>query len=376
LFRGFDDVFKLTSITVEKGVLCWCWIEECFELESEEEFRVLDETIRGTVPDGLWKQITLTFNPWVNSHWTKTRFFDNTDPDAFTLTTTYRCNEWLDDKDRNLIEITNIKEIDGKPNPQYNPERYRVIGLGEYGIPGGAYFGEFRTDIHVIQPFPIPSHWTRFVTIDYGLDMLAGVWIAIDERGFAYAYKEVNEPDLIISDAAQKVLKVNDGDPIRLYYAPPDLWNRRQESGKSVADWFRESGIYLFKSNNDREDGCLAMKEWLKPLDSKDIETGEPIKIAQLRIFSNCKTLINNLPQLRSDELKPNIYDNEAKSATRHLLTHAPDALRYFCVMRHRPTDPLPPNRKPDYFRDVYGYDDNDGEPSESYIYMKVTGRK
>jgi len=367
LFRGFDDVFKLTSITVAKGVLCWVWCEEAYEIQDEEEFRVLDETIRGEVPDGLWKQITLTYNPWVSSHWTKDRFFDSTDPDAFTLTTTYRCNEWLDDADRKLIEDTAVT----------NPDRYRVIGLGEYGIPGGAFFGEFRTDTHVMEPFPIPSHWTRFVCIDYGLDMLAALWIAVDERGFAYIYKDINEPNLIISDAAQRVKEVSGGENIRLHYAPPDLWNRRQESGKSVADWFRDSGIVLFKSNNDREDGCFAMKEWLKPIDTKDVETGAPIRIAKLRIFSNCKTLINSLPQLRTDEVKPNIYDNEAKSATRHKLTHAPDALRYFCVMRHRPTDAII-QKSYDYFRDTYGYGDNehDGEPSESYIYMKVTGRR
>ena len=26
LFRGFDDVLKLTSITVDSGVLCWVWL--------------------------------------------------------------------------------------------------------------------------------------------------------------------------------------------------------------------------------------------------------------------------------------------------------------------------------------------------------------
>ena len=165
LFRGFDDVLKLTSITVDKGVLCWVWLEEAYELDDESDFQTLDESIRGELPEGsgLWKQITLTFNPWVNSHWTKKRFFDNQDPNAFTLTTTYRCNEWLDDADRALIE--NLKVTD--------PERYLVVGLGEYGIPGGAFFGDFRKDIHVCKPFPIPKDWRRYVTIDYGKDMLA-----------------------------------------------------------------------------------------------------------------------------------------------------------------------------------------------------------
>ena len=98
MFRGFDDVLKLTSITVDKGVLCWVWLEEAYELDREEDFQTLDESIRGELPEGsgLWKQITLTYNPWVNSHWTKTRFFDKQDPDAFTLTPTYR--DWETDR--------------------------------------------------------------------------------------------------------------------------------------------------------------------------------------------------------------------------------------------------------------------------------------
>jgi hypothetical protein len=240
----------------------------------------------------------------------------------FTLTTTYKCNEWLDESDKRLIETTNTKEIDGKPNPAYNPDRYKVIGLGEYGIPGGAYFDEFRTDIHVVEPFPIPVHWTRFVTLDYGLDMLAALWIAVDERGNAYVYKEAYQSGLIISEAAQKVREINDGDNIRLHYAPPDLWNRRQESGKSVADWFREYGIILFKSNNDRTDGWLSVKEWLKPYETRDMENGMSYFTARLRIFKNCRNLIRCLPQLKSDEKDPNVVDAENGTA-RHELTHS-----------------------------------------------------
>lgn len=366
LFRGFDDPLKLTSITVDKGALCWVWIEEAYELESEDEFRVLDETIRGEMPEGLWKQITLTFNPWVNTHWTKERFFDHTDPQAFTLTTTYKCNEWLDDGDKKLIEDTAVT----------NPDRYKVIGLGEYGIPGGAFFDEFRADIHAIDNFPIPIHWTRFVSIDYGLDMLAALWIAVDERGAAYVYKELYQSNLIISDAAMRILEINNNENIRLYYAPPDMWNRRQESGKSVADWFREYGIYLFKSSNDREDGWLSVKEWLKPYETKDMETGKPYKTAKLRIFKNCFNLIRTLPQIKSDEKNPNIVDDE-RGTKSHELTHAPDALRYFCVMRHRPSDPIPEKKRKDLYQVWFGNEqENSGEPSESYIYMQVGGMR
>lgn len=73
-FRGLDDPLKVTSITVDKGVLCWLWIEEAYEISKEEDFDMLDESVRGATPSGLFKQVTLTFNPWNEHHWLKKRF--------------------------------------------------------------------------------------------------------------------------------------------------------------------------------------------------------------------------------------------------------------------------------------------------------------
>ena len=56
LFRGLDDSLKITSISVEYGILCWCWIEEAYEIMQESDFDRLDESIRGEVPDGYFKQ--------------------------------------------------------------------------------------------------------------------------------------------------------------------------------------------------------------------------------------------------------------------------------------------------------------------------------
>ena len=130
-FRGLDDPLKVTSITVEKGVLCWMWIEEAYEIMKADDFNILDESIRGQVDDGLFKQITLTFNPWNEHHWIKKRFFDAPpDPDILTMTTNYLMNEFLDEADRKVFETM-------KKN---NPRRYRVAGLGEWGIVEGLIF--------------------------------------------------------------------------------------------------------------------------------------------------------------------------------------------------------------------------------------------
>ncbi|MBF1036169.1 MAG: PBSX family phage terminase large subunit [Parvimonas sp.] len=134
LFRGLDDPLKVTSVTVDVGSLCFLWIEEAYEIMSESDFDMLDESIRGEVPKGHFKQITLTFNPWNERHWIKRRFFDKVDKDVLAITTNYICNEWLDRSDLNVFE--RMKEN--------NPRRYQVAGLGNWGIVDGLIYENFE----------------------------------------------------------------------------------------------------------------------------------------------------------------------------------------------------------------------------------------
>jgi len=135
-FRGLDDPLKVTSITVDVGSLCWLWIEEAYEITKEADFDMLDESIRGQVDGGLFKQITVTFNPWNERHWLKKRFFDTEDPDTLALTTNYMCNEWLDKADFAVFERMK----------QYNPRRYNVAGLGNWGVIDGLVYENWKEE--------------------------------------------------------------------------------------------------------------------------------------------------------------------------------------------------------------------------------------
>lgn len=135
-FRGLDDPLKITSITVDIGVLCWMWIEEAYEIMSEADFDTLDESIRGECPEGLFKQITLTFNPWNERHWLKKKFFDRQDPDILAITTNYLCNEFLDSNDLAVFERMKIN----------NPRRYAVAGLGGWGIVEGLVYENWKEE--------------------------------------------------------------------------------------------------------------------------------------------------------------------------------------------------------------------------------------
>lgn len=139
-FRGLDDPLKVTSIAVDKGCLCWMWIEEAYEIMSESDFDMLDESIRGSTPEGLFKQITITLNPWNEHHWIKKRFFDSCDPDTLALTTNYLCNEWLDKSDLAVFERM-------KTN---NPRRYQVAGLGNWGIVEGLIYENWKEEAYTL----------------------------------------------------------------------------------------------------------------------------------------------------------------------------------------------------------------------------------
>lgn len=143
-FRGLDDPLKVTSITVDVGSLCWLWIEEAYEISKESDFDMLDESIRGQVDGGLFKQVTVTFNPWNERHWLKKRFFDKSDPDILAITTNYLCNEWLDKADFAVFERMK----------QYNPRRYNVAGLGNWGVVEGVVYERWKEEAFSLNDLP------------------------------------------------------------------------------------------------------------------------------------------------------------------------------------------------------------------------------
>jgi len=146
LFRGLDEGTKVTSISVTEGVLNFVDIEEAYEI-LEDDFNKVDMSIRGELPEGYFKQLTLLFNPWSANSWLKPRFFDVEDDDVFVKTTTWQCNEWLGEDDRNLF--LKMKE--------QNPRRYRIEGDGEWGIAEGLIYEKVRLenfDVDEIRQLP------------------------------------------------------------------------------------------------------------------------------------------------------------------------------------------------------------------------------
>ncbi len=272
------------------------------------------------------KSVRSSANPGgVGHHWVKSRFLDIGEPDAvhdcgagtrLFIPAKARDNSFLMEKDPGYLKrLRNLPE-----------KEQRALLDGDWDIFEGQYFTEWRRDLHVCAPFPIPAEWRRYFTMDYGLDMLAGYWIAMAPEGRAYVYREVYQSGLIISRAAELILQ-NTREPVYCSMAPPDMWNRRQDTGKSVAELFAERGIFLSKAENGRVAGWLALREWLRPVPD---ERGNVTP--SLQVFPCCQNLIRTMPGLLIDQNDPSDVAPEP-----HELTHAPDAIRYFIAGRPAP---------------------------------------
>ncbi len=198
------------------------------------------------------------------------------------------------------------------------PSLRRAWLEGDWNVFAGQYFTEFSAHTHICAPFAIPDGWRRSVALDYGLDMLAALWFAVSPAGRVYCYRSIEMSDLTVSQSASAILAAQ-SETVEEYIAPPDLWNRRQDTGRSAAEIFAASGVPLVKSGNSRIDGWLNVKEYLR------CDKYEP----RMMFFSTCTPLLRCLPLLRHDPARP------GDAATQpHDLTHSPDALRYWCSRR------------------------------------------
>lgn len=198
IFRGFDDVLKLASTTVPKGYLNYVWIEEAFEIANEADFDKLDLSMpRGKIKPPLYKQTTITFNPWSETHWLKKRFFDESSSDTQTFSTNYLCNEFLDETDRLVFE--RMKKT--------NRRKYEVAGLGNWGISEGLVFENWS--VGEIQISENQRHfWKSFFGLDYGYTNDPTAFVAFMANPVTkqiYIYKEFYEKRMLNCDIANRI---------------------------------------------------------------------------------------------------------------------------------------------------------------------------
>ena len=312
---------------------------------TEEMYTYMLSRLRGATP--YPRQMKSTTNPGGVGHtWVKKRFIDPAPPNEvfngfnekgkFTGTRVFlparvQDNAYLMENDPKYLR--NLEALD---------ERERKALLhGEWDLFDGQYFEAFDRAIHVIPPLfgaeEIPNDWEFYISIDYGLDMLAALLVGVAPGNRFYVVREHYESGLIVSEAAAAIKELGKGFSVRKIFAPPDLWGRSKDTGKSIAEVFHENGAHLSRVDNNRVSGWMVLKEMLKPTTDE-----QGAATAQLRIFEGCRNLIRTLPAVQVDDRNPNDVATEP-----HELTHAPDALRYFFA--GRPAGKRPPDKKQRY---------------------------
>ena len=167
--------------------------------------------------------------------------------------------------------------------------------------------------------------------------MFACFWWAVDEDGRCWCIRELEEKGLIVQEAAAKMLEHTlPNEKISITYAPPDMWSRQKDSGRTMAELFMQNGVSVVKSDNNRVQGHMLIKDMLAPIPLKDPfvkslfpEGKAPEKLPGLMFFDTVAQAFSDLKDIQADEKNPNDC-----AKTPHEITHTVDGIRYFCVSR------------------------------------------
>lgn len=332
----------------------WIFLEEATQF-TEEQFRTLGACLRGATK--IPRRMYLTCNPGNIGHlWVKRLFVDREYRDGERSEDYTFIPATVDDNPQLLAASPEYKQmLDLLPEDTRRAWRY-----GDWDALAGTFFPELRKETHVIAPFRrVPAEWKKYRAFDYGLDMFACLWVAVDFDGRCYVYREVQQSGLVVSDAARLMLDLTPAwENIAVTIAPPDMWNRQKDSGKSMAELFMENGVGIIKASNNRIQGWMALKELLKPLKNDQDRPG-------LLMTEDCKGLFRNLGAIQHDEKNPSDCAKEP-----HSITHICDSARYFAVTRTLGAQRADPMPEPEFETEAVDYDEEmtGGEVTADYL--------
>ena len=290
-------------------------IDEATQL-SEYQFSIFKACLRGT--GSCPRRMYLTCNPGGVGHaWVKRLFVDRT----------FRSDESPDDYlfvPARVYDNPVLLEADPDYVRQLEslPPKLRDAWLhGRWDVFEGQFLPEFQAELHVCSPSEIPGELRKFAALDYGFDMLAALLLGVDAEGRLYVLRELCRPGLTLREAGEAVSELCRGERVEYLTASPDLWNRRQDTGRSGFEVMQAvPGMPpMTAADNRRIPGWRILREFLSP------GSGKP----RLQISSACPVLIESLPALLCSTEHP-----EDASGEPHAVTHAPEALRYGVMSR------------------------------------------
>jgi hypothetical protein len=333
-------------------------VEEAGNYASSDPIDRLFGCLRG----GNEIQLILTANPGGPGHtWIKNRYIDPCPdgmrvlkrnlPNGGTHSYTYIPSRVED----NRVLLANDP---GYVNRLYLVGSENLVSAwlkGDWNVIEGAFFENWNTEKHVVQPFDIPSSWARLRSADWGSakPFSIGWWAIAGEqtqsgpvtipRGCMVRYREwygAKSPNvglkLTAEQVAEGIAALETGETIADAILDPSAF--AENGGPSIAErMWMGSRIKFRPADNSRIAQRGAMGGWDQ---MRSRLNGDADGNAMLVAFSTCRHFIRTVPSLQHDPLRAEDLDTDGED-------HAADEARYACMSRPW-TPPIPAKREPE----------------------------
>jgi hypothetical protein len=304
-----EDVMRYQGLAFS-----WIGFDELTQWSSPFAWNYMRSRLRSTAPD-LPIYMRATTNPGGVGHmWVKKMFID---PSPY--------GKAFDATDIETGEI--LKYPSGHPKAGDSLFKRRFIPARlSWDIKEGAAFTEFNRDVHVVEPFSIPSNWVKFRACDYGYGSYSGViWFAVSPDEQLIVYRELYVSKVLATDLADMVLDLESEDGnIKYGVLDSSLWHRRGDTGPSLAEQMISRGCRWRPSDRSKGSRIAGKNEIHRRLQIDEF-TEEP----RLIFFNTCTNIVSQLPSIPLDKKNPEDVDTKAED-------HLYDALRYGVMTRPR----------------------------------------
>ena len=265
---------------------------------TETMFRRLSASNRSS-REGVKPRAILTGNPggighgWLKRLFVERRFIEREDPKDYAFIQAFVSdNEALMHNDPAYV-----KRLEAEPNEALR----KAWLLGDWDLMAGQYFGEIRREVHFIKPFPIPSHWQRFGSYDFGFNHPSAFgWFANDSDGNVYLYREFIKAQLRIDQFAQAIKAFEDTKDLYMIAAGHDCWTKKNvmndRSPPTIAEEFAKHELFLTRAIIDRVQGASQLRNYLA---WQNLASGRTKP--RLFIFNTCPITFDCLSRMQHD---------------------------------------------------------------------------
>lgn len=303
------------------------WIDQAEEIEEDIFLKFHGRLRQQRAPrEGL-----LTFNP--NGHnWLWKRFINPKRSDIWKRN--YKAIEATTYDNPNLPDDY-LEQFVGLPEAWL--QRF-VHGSHEVFV--GQIFTDWDPEVHVVEPFFIPSQWERWMCIDPGIGHEGCVsWVARDFEGNAYYYREILEKGQPVEWWANKVFAVEAqhdwGGPnerIARRLIGLEANQRSQRDGKTVVSKWHECGVFPEFADRDPSARISSITEHLRPKPGNHNPWTGADPSPRLFVFSECEKLQEYLPQYRWRPQRTNYTEEEPPEKPRKKDDHNIDCLGHILL--------------------------------------------